>query len=100
MKKIPFILSLIICLLIWSAVAFLVITSSGCASTSFYRDGKVIARFQGDMANVAYQDGKISFTATTVNHSKATIAGGNAASKGILSTGTAVATSGILPVIK
>ena len=76
------------------------IAASSCAQTAFYRDGKIIARFQGDMTKVQYSDGPMQFAAESVNHSKATTAGGNATSKGIIASGTAVATSGILTTIK
>jgi hypothetical protein len=85
-------------------LAIAILALSNCASTTFYgADGKPTARFQGDMTKVEYQracDGSMRWSADTVNHSSATAAGGNAASKGILSTGTSIATSGIPAIVK
>ena len=77
---------------------------SSCASTTFYGpDGKPVACFQANMTKVEYQracDGSMKWSADTVNHSAATTASGNAVSKGILSTGTSIATSGIPAIAK
>lgn len=76
---------------------------SSCATTTFYHAGLPVARFQGDMAVAAYSrtpDGAISWKAGLTTHSTATIAGGNAVSKGVMTTGTAIATSGIPALIK
>lgn len=81
----------------------LVALLSSCATTTFYHAGQPVARFQGDMDGAAYSraaDGSISWTAARVDHSPATIAGGNAISKGVMTTGTAIATSGIPALIK
>lgn len=73
---------------------------SACAQTTLYRDGKVIARFQGDMSKVSYADGDIHFAADSVNHSAATLAQGEAADSKIKAVGIAVATSGIATLLK
>ena len=40
------------------------------ACTTFYRDGKPLARFVGvDMENVTYEDGPTKFSASKVDHS-------------------------------
>ena len=76
---------------------------SNCGTNFYGNDGKLVAQFQGDMTKVEYQracDGSMRWSADTVNHSSATTAGGNAVSKGIISTGTGIATSSIPSVIK
>lgn len=77
---------------------------ASCAATTFYGpDGRPTAQFQGDMTKVEYQracDGAMKWSADTVNHSAATTAGGNAVSKGIISAGTGIATSGLPAIIK
>jgi len=73
-----------------------------CATTTFYKDGIPIARFQGDMTDMAYAQsakGAVKWTAKVVDHSHATVAGGQAFAKGTLSLGTAVATSGLPTII-
>ena len=57
--------------------------STGCATTTIYEDGKPIARFQGNMTDLVFTrsaKGEITWTAKSVNHSAATIAGGRAVS--------------------
>ncbi len=85
-----------------SAIAILAL--SNCASTTFYgADGKPVACFQANMTKVEYKracDGSIRWSADTVNHSTPTTAGGTAVSKGILATGTSIATSGIPSIVK
>jgi hypothetical protein len=76
---------------------------SGCAQTVFYRDGKPVASFQGDMTGsefTARADGSIHWTAAKVNHSTPTLAQGQAASAKIQSIGTALAISGIAALAK
>lgn len=71
---------------------------SGCASTVLYRDGKRIARFDGDMTGVRYiqhADGSCELTGETIDHSSATLAQGQAASNKIAAAGVAVAASGL-----
>jgi hypothetical protein len=91
-------------LLFLLAVSVIGLLCASCAATTLYgRDGAPLARFQGDMQTVAFDagaDGSLKLTAAAINHSKATQAGGVAVAKGILATGTAVATSGIVTVIK
>ena len=85
------------------AVCFIVATILGiiffssCATTTLYRNGEVIARFQSD-GPLEYRDGTTSLV-STFDHSSPTRAGGTAVSKGIATGGVAVATSGILTVI-
>lgn len=70
---------------------------SGCASTTFYVEGKRVARMEGDMTEVTFvfEDDKITFTADTVDHSSATLAAGKVSAGNITAGGVAVATSGI-----
>jgi hypothetical protein len=77
-------------------ILFVVILSS-CASTTLYRDGKRVARFEGDMTEVKFtiQNGTITFAAETVDHSSATIAGGKVGAGNIAAGGIAIATSGL-----
>lgn len=75
---------------------------AGCSTTTLYDKGQPVARFQGDMTGTTFSrgaDGSMTWEATTVDHSAPTTAAGSAASKGILSGGTAVATSGLVKVI-
>ncbi len=76
---------------------------SGCASTVLYRDGKRIARFDGDMTGVRYAhraDGSCELTGETIDHSSATLAQGQAASNKIAAAGVAVAASGLTYLLK
>ena len=88
--------------LIW--LSLITVALSNCATTTFYgADGKPVACFQANMTKVEYQracDGSMRWSADTVNHSAATTAGGNAVSKGVLSAGTSIATSGIPAIVK
>lgn len=73
----------------------LVITS---CTTSFYKDGKKIASFAGDMADSCVEisdSGAVRWTADKVSHSAATKAAGRAATSSITAAGataTAVTT--------
>ena len=73
--------------------------SCSCAQTVLYRDGKPLARFQGDMKGVAYRDGDTSLTGD-INHSAATLAQGQAAQGKIDSAGIALAASGLTSLLK
>lgn len=89
-------------LVLFLLLAVLGIAFTGCASTTLYRDGKPLARFQGDMQAMRFKagaDGSFEWSGN-VDHSKATTAGGGAVSKGILAGGTGVATSGLTQLIK
>lgn len=64
----------------------------GCAETDFYRNGQLIARFQGDMTGVTFHygaDGSIDWTCTAVSHSAATQAWGTATSGVVGAAGVA-----------
>lgn len=76
------------------AIFSLILT--GCAQTTFYRDGHKIAAFQGDMANMEYVDGDIRWHAATVDHSAAT----RASAERIQHAGTAAAASGLTLFLK
>lgn len=79
------------------------IVLTGCAQTVFYRDGKPIARFQGDMSGTEYAmtaDGAVTWKSSTVDHSTATLAQGEAAAGKIQAAGVAVAASGITRFLK
>ena len=46
-------------------LAVITLTLSSCAHTTFYRDGRPIARFEGDMKGMTYlqaKDGSISWS--------------------------------------
>lgn len=91
-------------LFILIAGALMVCLFTGCATTTFYGPtGMVIARFQGDMQDVewtAAANGAQRWKAAVVDHSHATVAGGQALAKGALAVGTAVASSGAVSLIK
>lgn len=83
-------------------LAALCLAFSACASTTFYRDGKRIARFQGDMANMHFHmspNGAIDWSGD-IDHSTATLAQGKAASDKIAAIGGAVAVSGIMALFR
>ena len=86
------------------AIALMICLFTGCATTTFYSPtGMVIARFQGDMTNVewtAAANGAQRWKAAVVDHSHATVAGGQAFSKGVLSAGTVITSSGAVSLIK
>lgn len=74
------------------------IALTGCASTVLYRDGKRIARFDGDMTGTTYThhaDGSCQLVSETIDHSSATLAQGKAAEGKITALSTAVAASGL-----
>lgn len=75
----------------------------GCAQTVLYRDGKPIARFQGDMTGTEYrleENGAVTWKSSTVDHSSATLAQGEAAANKISAAGAAIAVSGIPNILK
>ena len=86
-----------------TAALFPIILLASCASTTIYRDGKPIARFDGDMTNMVFHaapDGSVDWTCANVSHSAATLAQGEAASKKMTSLGMALATSGAVAALK
>lgn len=81
----------------------LIIVSAASCSTTLYRDGKPVARFQGDMDNsILLMDSKggMVWIANGVDHSSATLAAGEAGSNRLAAAGFAIATSGITTLIK
>ena len=75
----PGLLTLLGLVLIILALAF----CTSCATTTIYRDGKPIARFQGNMTDMRFTQsakGVIEWEAKSVSHSTATLAGGRAIS--------------------
>ena len=81
----------------------LVILSTSCATTRLYRDGKIIADFQGDMTGVEYTmtaAGDVSWKTISTNHSTATLAQGQAAASKINAGGAAIAASGLTLLLK
>lgn len=75
---------------------------SSCAHTSFFRDGKEVARFEGDMRNMKFRslsDGSFEWSGD-IDHSSATLAQGKAASDKITAAGAAAAASGIAILLK
>lgn len=93
---------LFLAILVGGALIFCLCT--GCATTTFYGPtGIPIARFQGDMTHVEWMaaaNGAQRWKASAVDHSHATVAGGQAFSKGALAAGTAIASSGAVSLIK
>lgn len=68
----------VICLLGLALLILLIVFCTGC-TTTIYHDGKPIARFQGDMSDMVFTrraNGDITWQASAVDHSAATIAGG------------------------
>jgi len=84
-------------------LALLALLFTGCASTTFYRDGQRIARLQGDMRGMTLRisaDGSIEWIAADVSHSAATLAQGKAASDKIGAVGAAIGAAGIMALFK
>lgn len=72
-----------------------ILSIASCAQTVLYRDGQPLARFQGDMTGLDYEDGSTRLRANTIDHSSATKAQGEAATGKIQAAGAAVAAAGI-----
>lgn len=73
-----------------------------CANTTFYQNGKAIAKFHGNMQQVEYRqnaDGSIIWIAYSVDHSTATEAQGKAFANKATSIGSAVAASGATAIL-
>lgn len=97
MKKdssIPGLLALLALVLVM--LVFMLLSS--CASSTFYVDGKRVARMEGDMTEMQFTfiNGAITFTAETVDHSSATIAAGKTSAGNIAAVGAAVTTTTLL----
>lgn len=88
----------LLALLALALVLLASILLSSCASTTFYLDGKRLARMEGDMTEVVFTFEKdhITFTAETVDHSSATIAAGKTSAGNIAAAGTAASTLTLL----
>ncbi len=86
-----------------NTVAFAMLLLGSCAHTDLYdSNGKRIARFEGDMTGVSYHrsaDGSVDLSGN-ISHSAATLAQGQAASGKLAATGTALAASGILTLLR
>lgn len=97
MRNFPFIR--VVLVLLFLALAFAIFS---CASTSFYRRGVIIAHFEGDMTDMSYYDDgtTIRWRSNKVDHSTATTAQGEAASKKIATAGTAVMVSGLTTLVR
>ena len=77
----------------------ILITLTGC-TTTIYADGKPIARFQGNMTDLVFTrsaKGEITWTAKSVNHSAATLAGGRAISAFTVPAASVLTTNHLLP---
>jgi len=75
----------------------LILLLTSCASTTFYHEGKPLARFQGDMQKVKFtfdEKGTLTWRADTVDHSTPTIAAGKTSAGNLAASGAAIATSG------
>ena len=73
----------IVCLLGLAVIILLILFCAGCATTTIYCDGKPLARFQGDMSDVVFTrhvNGDMTWQASAVDHSAATVAGGQSLS--------------------
>lgn len=79
-------------------ILLLILLLASCSSTTFYVDGKKVARFEGDMTEVVFTFEKdtITFTAETVDHSSATIAAGKTSAGNIAAVGAAATTLTLL----
>lgn len=76
---------------------------NACAHTTFYHNGKRIARFEGDMRDMTFRaraDGSFEWTAVDVSHSAATLAQGKAASEKISAAGTAIGAAGVMALFR
>lgn len=85
-------LTLIILIIAWAA--------SGCATTTIYRDGSPVARFQGNMVDMVFTQsakGEISWQAKSVSHSTATLAGGRAISAVTVPAASVITTNQFAP---
>jgi hypothetical protein len=99
-------LALVIAAILFLIAAFLTL---GCAETTLYSpSGQRLARIQADAAKVSYQGNGVRFSADSLNHSSATLAGGRAFAGGVSSVGVAAvgvgtvllpAGTGIAPLI-
>ena len=81
----------------WLPVILCALVTS-CATTTFYRGGKPVAAFQGDMTGMEFAmdaKGAIRWTARHVDHATPTRAHGDVTTNNITAGGFAVATSGI-----
>ncbi len=85
------------------SLVFVSILFSSCAQTNLYHDGKLVASFQGDMKGVEFSSspkGGMTLKATSIDHSTATLAQGDAAAKKLNAAGTALAISGVPALFK
>ena len=75
---------------------------TSCATTTFYVDGKPVARFQGDMTGMKYSrsaKGAITWEGD-VAHSPATAAGGEAANARLTGAGLGItALAKVIPAL-
>lgn len=86
-----------------AATIAMIAALSACAQTTLYRDGKPVARFQGDMTGLRFHmtdTGDITVQADTVDHSAATLAQGQAAAGKMASAGTAIAAAAATTLIR
>lgn len=70
----------IVCLLVLVACMAML---TCCATTTIYENGKPVARFQGDMSDVIFtrhRNGDMTWQASAVDHSAASVAGGQSLS--------------------
>lgn len=84
-------------------ILFLAIPLCSCvARTEFYRDGKKIAMFQGDMENahLTIDGDKVRWSASKVDHSTATKAQGEAERGRIEALNTASAAAALSSILK
>jgi hypothetical protein len=86
----------------WCAHFLIIASLAGCASTTIYENGQRVLTTQADAAEVTFATPRSSLHITGLNHSNATLAGGESASQVITSVaglagavGTAIMTSGV-----
>jgi hypothetical protein len=82
----------LLALFVLALAVLAIILLGGCASTTFYVDGKRFARMEGDMTEVVFirkPNGDLHFTAETVDHSSATLASGKTMAGAITASGAA-----------
>ena len=98
MKGLP-LKELIAALLIAIACVVWAMVMSGC-TTTIYRDGKPIARFQGNMTDMKFNQsatGVIEWEAKSVSHSTATLAAARAISSVTIPAASVLTTNQFAP---
>ena len=77
-------------------------TLSSCATTTIYRNGRVVARLQGDTKNIVLEesaDGGILLRCDEINHSRATMAQGEQSANRLTAVGSILTSVGLLKTL-